>query len=101
MPNNSDKSKSSLLYPEGKRLAIIKDFISLNKEYDCEGEDICRSIYPRILGYFFDIYEYHSEIIFHKFKNEIIHLGGKPMNSINLGALPLLYALDDIIVIYN
>ena len=98
---DSDKSKSSLLYPESEKLKIIKEFISFNQEYDCEEEDICGSIYPRILGYFFDIYEYHSGIIYHKFKQEIIHLGGKPVNSINLGVLPLLYALDDIIVIYN
>ena len=59
------------------------------------------NIYPRILGYYYDIYEYHSDIIYHKFKNEIIHIGGIPKNPINVGALSLLYAMDDIIAIYN
>ena len=49
---------------------IIKEFISFNKEYDCEEEDICGSIYPRILGYFFDIYE-TIKAIQQKYEEEI------------------------------
>ena len=72
-------------------------------DYECDDEESiqCKNIYPRILGYYYDIYEYHSDIIYHKFKNEIIHIGSKPRNPINEGALTLLYALDNIIQIYN
>jgi hypothetical protein len=92
---------SSLLYPDSLKLAVIKEYNRYNSDYDCEEENQCKNIYPRILGYYYDIYEYHSDIIYHKFKNEIIHIGGIPKNPINEGALSLLYALDDIIAIYN
>ena len=98
----SEKNEdSSLLYPDSLKLAIIKKFSMYNSDYDCEEENLCKNIYPRILGYYYDIYEYHSDIIYHKFKKEIIHIGGKPKNPINEGAISLLYAMDDIIAIYN
>jgi len=92
---------SSLLYPDSLKLAVIKEYSRYNSDYDCEEENQCKNIYPRILGYYYDIYEYHSDIIYHKFKNEIIHIGGIPKNPVNEGALSLLYAMDDIIAIYN
>ena len=97
--NNS--VQSSLLYPDSLKLAIVKEFSLYNSDYDCGEEDLCNHIYPRILGYYYEIYEYHSDVIYHKFKNEIIHIGGKPNNVINMGAISLLYAMDDIIAIYN
>ena len=93
--------QSSLLYPDSLKLAVIKEYSRYNSDYDCEEEDQCKNIYPRILGYYYDIYEYHSDIIYHQFKNTIIHIGGVPKNPINKGALSLLYAMDDVIAIYN
>ena len=93
--------QSSLLYADSLKLSVFKEFSLYNTDYNCEEENLCNNIYPRILEYYYDIYEYHSDVIYHKFKNEIIHIGGKPENSINEGALSLLYAMDDIIIIYN
>ena len=49
----------------------------------------------------YDLALIFSRKIDRKFKNEIIHIGAKPRNPINEGALTLLYAMDNIIQIYN
>lgn len=97
------REDSSLLYPDSLKLENIIKFSMYQSDYECDDEESiqCKNIYPRILGYYYDIYEYHSDIIYHKFKNEIIHIGAKPRNPINEGALTLLYAMDNIIQIYN